>query len=147
MTSIEEIIEKESGGESDFWATRDPATYRGGGSYVSKERTRELIASRQAFLVTDVGDEEPGFQGKGRKRVVTLSTPGDTDEKKSFTVQDENGDAVFPGRATMLADFAEHLADGGEPIPVRFAEAGNAVTLEPAHPDDVKEYDGGGGLD
>jgi hypothetical protein len=51
---------------------------------------------------------------------------------KSFTIKDGDGEPVFAGRAVMLQDLAEHLAAGGTPIAVRFVEAGNGVTFEPA---------------
>jgi hypothetical protein len=106
------------------------AEYRGGG-YMSNAEAVQHANRGTVFEVTDVGRSEAGFKGSVR-RVVTLSRSGELDTLKSFTVEDADGDPVFAGRAQMLADFAEHLAGGGQPIAVRFVEAGSAVTFEPA---------------
>jgi hypothetical protein len=106
------------------------ADYRGGG-YVTNAEAVRFARIGTVFEVTEVGRSEQGYKGSVR-RVVMLSRSGELDVLKSFTVEDADGDPVFAGRAQMLEDFAEHLAGGGQPIAVRFVEAGSAVTFEPA---------------
>jgi hypothetical protein len=106
------------------------AEYRGGG-YMTNDEAVRFARMGTVFEVTEVGRSEQGYKGSVR-RVVTLSRSGELDTLKSFTVEDSDGDPVFAGRGQMLADFAEHLDAGGQPIAVRFVEAGSAVTFEPA---------------
>jgi hypothetical protein len=123
------VVVAESGAEGAFdWSRADE--YRGGG-FMSNKEAVEYARARTVVYVTEVGGPEDGYKG-AVKRVVTLSRSGDLDILKSFTIKDGDGAPVFAGRATMLEDFAVHLAAGGKPIAVRFIEAGNGVTFEPA---------------
>jgi hypothetical protein len=129
VSDAERIIEQESGGPGAFgWARADE--YRGGG-FMSNKEAVEYARTRTVFYVTEVGSPEAGYKG-ATKRIITLSRDGDLDVLKSFDTKTADGELVFAGRALMLQDFADHLAAGGEPIEVRFVEAGNGVTFEPA---------------
>jgi hypothetical protein len=122
------VIAAESGDHDAFWSVHDPEKYKGGG-FLDEAAVRSLIRERATLRVVEVGPEESTQYGL--RRVVVFDLDG-TEVRKSFTVNDKDGAPIFPGRAEMLADMAGYLSDGGEPIPVHFAEAGSVYALEPA---------------
>jgi hypothetical protein len=137
--STEEIIEKESDGAEDFWATHDPDEYKTQSEFLTEEETDELVGTGAVLRITWIDDVEPTEYGL--RRVVTFEL-GDAEVrkfkrkeatvKKSFTTKNPKGEIVFEARGRLLQDMAEYLVANGKPIPVRFFPAGRGVGIEAA---------------